>query len=492
MKSPDIIIHRSFFFFLIGLLLTFPFLSSAQTVSASSNSITINEDNKQRQKFTICQNGTNFSIEYEGYITLSDDDRDVVAISAGGYLKVSKSAFGSKRRVQIEADRSGNMIRKYYVGWSQKDYEPEGRTWLAEILPVVVRSSTLAAEDRVDRIYTSGGITAFAQEVRKLEGDYVKAAYLKLILCKSLQENEVDQVVQLMGTEIESDHYLSELLRDNISVLLKNPARLSAFKVAMTKIDSDHYSNEVFQKINRSSEVSDALLVDLLSGADNIQSDHYLSSVLIDVLRYRDLSNSGLDQLLKVSRSIQSDHYLSEVLKDAIRETNLNSQSFRALTEALRTVESDHYSCEVVKAMSDRELSKEDLSLLLTVMGEEVESDHYLKEALVHVLRKQNASRIPLTSFLKAVGTVGSGTYSMEVMKEIERSTNLSSLSDAQVIEILQACGKIDSDHYLTEALSTFAAEAKPRGGSVKEAYLQVAGNISSETYYGRAAKAVN
>lgn len=492
MKSPDTFIPPHFFFFILCALLALPLFSSAQSESSSTSNTHIVEGDDKRHKFVLNRNGTNFSVEYEGYVTVADDDRDVVAISAGGYLKVSKSAFGSKRRIQIESDRSGNLIKKYFVGWSQKDYEPEGREWLAEVLPEVIRSSTLGAEDRVDRIYTQGGMTAFAQEVRLLEGDYVQAAYLKLVLCKPLKENEIDQVVQLMGTEIKSDHYLAELLSDNFPMFLKNAGRVASFRQALGKIDSDHYANEVFQKINRSSEVSDELLVDLLGAAEHIQSDHYLSSVMIDVLRYRDLNSTGLDRLLQVSEGIQSDHYLSEVLKDAMQENNLNSEAFRQLTEALRSVESDHYSCEVVKAMSDRSLSATDLAQLLAVIGAEIESDHYLKEALVHILRKQDLQGSSLAPFLKAVGTIGSGNYSMEVMKELGRTVSLSSFSDNQLAEVLQACSHINSDHYLSEALMVFAPEAKRRGGAAKDAYLSAAGSINSETYYGRAAKAVN
>jgi len=37
----------------------------------------------EKEKFTLLINGKDFKIEYEGGITLSDDDKDIIAISRG-------------------------------------------------------------------------------------------------------------------------------------------------------------------------------------------------------------------------------------------------------------------------------------------------------------------------------------------------------------------------------------------------------------------------
>lgn len=78
-------------FKVILLILSLLFISN---INAQSYAVNYNKG-----KTTIkVQNGMfdNFSINYEGEITLSNDDRDVIGISDGGYLEIKKSAFGSK------------------------------------------------------------------------------------------------------------------------------------------------------------------------------------------------------------------------------------------------------------------------------------------------------------------------------------------------------------------------------------------------------------
>ena len=120
-----------------------------------------------------------FDVEYEGKIQLSDDDRDIIGISPGGYFELSKSSFGASRKIKIESDGDG-LSKRYYVGWSEKEYEPEGRKWLAEVLPELVRSTTIAAESRVNRIYKKGGASALINELSLLNSDYVSDKYFEL------------------------------------------------------------------------------------------------------------------------------------------------------------------------------------------------------------------------------------------------------------------------------------------------------------------------
>lgn len=86
-----------------------------------------------------------FKIEYEGDFTLSDDDKDIRAISKGGFIEITKSSFGNRRSIFIESDRNGNLVKKYFISRSEKSYLPEGKKWLGEILPEIVRNTVIAA-----------------------------------------------------------------------------------------------------------------------------------------------------------------------------------------------------------------------------------------------------------------------------------------------------------------------------------------------------------
>ncbi len=64
-------------------------------------------------------------------------------------------------------------------------------------------------------------------------------------------------------------------------------------------------------------------------------------------------------------------------------------------------------------------------------------------------------------------------------------------MTDGKLIAVLNAAAQIDSDHYITEVLVDAAPAVKSAGALVKDAYRAAARKIDSETYYGRALRAI-
>jgi hypothetical protein len=64
-------------------------------------------------------------------------------------------------------------------------------------------------------------------------------------------------------------------------------------------------------------------------------------------------------------------------------------------------------------------------------------------------------------------------------------------MTDGKLIAVLNAASQIDSDHYITEVLVDAAPAVKSAGTPVKDAYRAAARKIDSETYYGRALRAI-
>ena len=131
--------------------LTALFLSAtatwAQTTSASAAKKSNINIQQSGEVYRYSSSGPmqDFKIEMRGKIELSDDDKDIKSISNDGYLEISKTVFGSKRSILIESLGDGRVKKEYYEGRSLKPWDPNGKEWLAEILPEVVRSSTIGA-----------------------------------------------------------------------------------------------------------------------------------------------------------------------------------------------------------------------------------------------------------------------------------------------------------------------------------------------------------
>ena len=65
-------------------------------------------------------------------------------------------------------------------------------------------------------------------------------------------------------------------------------------------------------------------------------------------------------------------------------------------------------------------------------------------------------------------------------------------LSTVHTAVLLKAAANLSSDHYLTESLVALSDKVNAMGSEAKNAYRAAAKNISSDTYYGKAMKALD
>jgi hypothetical protein len=457
--------------------------TSAQEVSAStSQSISVSSDGVQRWRTTTGL--SDFNIELRGKIELTDDDKDIKSMSEDGYLEVTKTAFGSKRTIIIESLGGGKVKKEYYEGRTKMDWDNNGRAWLAEILPQLVRTSTIGAEGRVNRFFKQGGATAVLNEIGQLEGDYVKTHYGKLLLDKSIPSGDVPRVITGLADEISSDYYLSTLLKDSMEKLLVSKEAGDAFYKATEKISSDYYKSVVLKEALQKYSASPEQVATILKSASTINSAYYLTVVLTTLLDRSDVKEESLAVLLQISKGIDSDYYRADVLSKAMKKDNLPKTALKAAVDAVADIESDYYKSNVFNTMAEEaQMDNELLTQIIALVGNSVESDYYAAVTLDKILENQKLSENNFNQLVTAAGEMGSANYATDVLQNAAKSD----LSKAEVLALLKAAENIDSDHYLTSVLSAIAPKVKSGDADLKEAYRQTAKKVSSETYYGRA-----
>src|SRR4029078_6792786 len=90
-------------------------------------------------------NGEKLEVTYSGTFEFTDDDTDVRQVSAGGSLKITDRNWVGRHSVEIR-DRAGQIEHRYFVNGSERPYEPEGKLWLQQNLPKIVRNTRNGAE----------------------------------------------------------------------------------------------------------------------------------------------------------------------------------------------------------------------------------------------------------------------------------------------------------------------------------------------------------
>jgi len=474
----------------LSLITTFIISMMILNETTAQNNYNHTKSHDGRHKTKVKTPFTSFEIEYEGEIIISDNDEDIVGITDGGFFKVKKSAFGSKRRVEINANRNGQLTKKYYVGRREKTYIPDGKEWLAEMLSEIFRTTTLGAESRTARIYEKGGVDAMINEIEDQYSDHVKAHYFGLLLDKDLNDQELADIIESTGDEIKSDYYLSSILKDNRDAFLATDAVTNAYIEAAESISSDHYLSEVLREALVDNSIDEQQVSKLLDLTESISSDHYITEVLNTLIADRDINDNNLKKILVLSETISSDHYKTELLKEAINtRRSLDDSSLLLVLEALEDVSSDHYATEIIKEIKRQDLSDPMIAKVISYSADNIHSDHYLAESLKEMINKYDIGGASLDAIVEGLDNIGSDHYAAEVVEDLADQRNL---SEDQLIKILDFIGDINSDHYLTESLKQLAPHVSECGSQVAEAYKKAAKNISSDTYYGRALKAID
>ncbi|MFM7486473.1 MAG: hypothetical protein ACKO13_06075, partial [Cytophagales bacterium] len=365
---------------------------------------------------------SSFSVEVRGKIELTEDDRDIKSMSPDGHLEIKKTVFGSRRSLVIKPVGNG-LKREYYEGRELVPFEPEGRKWMSEILPEMVRSTTIGAESRVNRFYRTGGVNGVLDEIIQLESDHVKAHYAKILTSMNLAAKDYPTVIARVAQSIDSDHYMAEFLRNNLSKMLASKEAADAVFNATNKMESDHYKAEVIKDALRIQSATPESMRTVLAAAGKMESDHYKTEVLTSLLKQSTISDATIAELLASAKSIESDHYRSIVINRALDKPNLSQLSYQKALESMQDIESDHYKTEVIRHLLRGKMGGDQVKPLVSVSGS-VDSDHYVTEIMKEVLSTQDLSDADFKVLLTRVQTVDSDHYASVILKSALESAN--------------------------------------------------------------------
>jgi F0F1-type ATP synthase delta subunit len=460
---------------------------AAGQVSASTEATAVISEGRHTYRYSSSNGVGDFSIEMRGKIEITEDDSDIKTMSDDGYLEINKTVFGSRRTIVIQSLGAGKLKREYYEGRTKMDWEPNGKTWLKEILPDIVRNSTIGAESRVARFYKKGGTAAVLEEIKKIDSDHAKSYYANLLMKHPVPAKDYANIINTLANEIDSDHYISEFLKENTDKFMQSKDATTALFNAVRNIDSDHYKTVVIKQALQNQMASPDNVKIILQAAGNMESDHYITEVLTTLLKQKNLSEPIIAEMITTTNSIESDHYKTVVLTEALDKPGLTANSHEKVIESVKDIESDHYVTEVIKHLLNNKLSDDLLTLVLDLTNS-IESDHYRSEVLRTLIKRQDLKDDQFNKLVEVSGRIDSDHYKSEVMKEMLRTPNL---SDGKVIAVLNSTKTIDSDHYASDVLRSAASRVKTGSQALKDAYRQAAKGMNSDNYYGTTLRAI-
>ena len=199
-----------------------------------------------------------------------------------------KAAAGSASDTSVEftADGNGNIQRRFWIGWTEQPFDPEGRKWLAAMLPRFIRQSGIGAPARVARILKSGGVTGVLAEISLVEGSWGKRVYFsELMKAPGLSAADVQRAFAQAG------HRDRLRLRARLVPDRQQPAdrrrrrRDAPTSTRRRSIESDFELRRVLSSVLKAGVVPSPIAAGLLDASTSIDSDYEEASLLVAVRR---------------------------------------------------------------------------------------------------------------------------------------------------------------------------------------------------------------
>ena len=413
---------------------------TASSASSQSTSHTTN-DGEKSGNWVWSDNGKKFEVNYRGDIEFTDDDSDVSRMSPGGYLRIKDGQrFGTDNSVEFRAGSGGAIERRFWVSGRERPFDPEGRKWLAEVLPKFIRQSGIGAKSRVARFMKSGGAAAVLAEISRIEGSWAKRVYFtELFNQPGLSGATIQQALGQAGREVDSDFELASLL------------------IASNRIVSD-----------------DAVRRSYLEAARSIGSDFELRRVLSSIVKAGQMTPAIAASVLDTSGSIDSDFEQASLLVEFAARQPFDGPAGAAFFKALAGVSSSFEHNRVLKAVLQRTDLSEPVRVAALESGAAIESDFEAASFLTQFVKTSGVEGTARAPFFRAAASIDSAFERSRVLQALSRRTDI---SDATVLEILRSAQSINSNFERAQVLLAVAG-AHPLTREARDMYIDASNNL--------------
>jgi len=422
-------------------------------LSGRDRSVNTNHNDESR---TIRWRGVGCSGEVviEGDVHFDADFRRITGFSRNGYLRITTDEGRGERRVEVRP-ASNRVTYEYSVDGSRRTFDADAQAWLDRTMLLLFRGMGFMADERAAAMLQRGGAQAVLAEVELLRGDYVRAAYLGVLVAKGrLDEATLRRVLALAGSTIDSDYYVTSIVTRVAGNYPLTDAVRNAYIEAVTGVDSDYYRYTAFSALMKEGEPNATQMSALLRESRRIESDYYRAALLGELNDRYGMSPEIRSAYLESTSSISSDYYKAEVLSGLMMHGGLDAAALSHVADAAATIDSDHYRTAVLTTFVDAgAFDDATMHRAFVRAAQGIDSDHDLHELL-----------------LKLAGR--------------------SDVDDATMSLILEAAGSIESDHYRSVLLTGIARRHRLDGEN-RARFMKLMDAIGSETYRGRVASAL-
>jgi hypothetical protein len=352
-------------------------------------------------------NDEKVSLKWTGAFRLTEDERDIEWIEEGATVTISDGVLFASR-IDLKGLPGGRIERTFSKNAFKRDYEPEGRQFLVEMLQKIVQRSGMFAKERVARFLKQGGPDAVLAEIDRIgDSSYVKRVYLTELMKQSdVSESTLNKVLQRVATDMPSDYDRATLL----TAILKLPAITEAQRVNIARtvksISSDYDQRRTLAAVMEAGAVSPALSAAILDAVSTINSNYDRSLVLTELAEKGGITPETTAQFMTHVRTMSSSYDQRRVLTAVSKQSSLPSNFAGEAAKVVGEMSSSYDQAEMLLALIKRGGLTDQASDTFFASASEIKSSHDLSRVLTAAAAEPNVSERVVAGVLRTAAKI--------------------------------------------------------------------------------------
>ena len=346
-------------------------VSLKRTGKSTSVSSSSDDDDKSFQ-YISSSAGRCVQVAVWGQIDFTPDEREVQRVSRDGRLYIRERRPNTDREVEVTAGDDDAPRYVYRVDGERASFDDDGRAWLGDLLPEILRESGLNARARVARLRRGGGVSAVLADISRTESTSAKrAAFDALLQQGNLSDDDLTKIARQAGEDLSSsDGELAGVLTQLGKMGRGSSTMAEAFGNAVEHMSSDGEKRELLQQYATKGDRE--MLCVAGRQAKTISSDGEKSEFL------RATVNSYLSG---------DDETLRKMFFDVVGTISSDGERHEVLNSALPYAQRPAVLLAVLESAKDISSDGEKSELLVTILRKKLITTPALKEVFMKVTR---------------------------------------------------------------------------------------------------------
>ncbi|HUQ85957.1 MAG TPA: M56 family metallopeptidase [Vicinamibacterales bacterium] len=381
------------------------------------------------------------TVKWSGGFRLSDDEKDISWMEDGATLSIADGVVFVDR-LELRGV-NGRIERTFSKNGTRRDYEPEGRQFLAAAIDKLIKGSGLFAKERVAKFLKRGGPDAVMAEIARLgASSYTHRIYY---------------------SELARQAELSESLLSRI---------LQRAPVEMT---SDYDKATLFTEIVKQPSITEAHRVQIARAVKTINSDYDQRRTLAAIMEITPLTSSIGAAVLEATASIASNYDRAEVLTQLVERGGVTRANAGTFADLAQSMTSSYDKRRVLTALvSQRQVPAEVLEHALN--GSLNMGSYDQSETLIKLIEGGGLTDSSADAFFKSAAQISS---SYDLSRVLRKAADQPSVNERIIEGILRAAAKISSSHDRANLLEAVASRHKVTGTS-RQLYVDATNGMGS------------